>query len=137
MAQRTATPARVVASNGRRRGLLRLALVAVLIIIAAGYISPAYSFYTKNGEIEQEKVKNAALQSQNDGLLVEMERLQQEPYIEAVARKDLGLVKPGERPFIVEDISPLEVIPVAEATPEQTGTATPAMPAVSSLFSSE
>lgn len=116
-------------SHSRRRGLVRLGLVAVLVIIGFGYITPAYDFYSRNGEVEREKVAFTELQELNSRLLMEKEGLQDGSRVESVAREELGLVKPGEQPYIVKDIERQAEVPTVappvEAAPvgplEQTG----------------
>lgn len=50
----------------------------------------------------------AARRAENDRLLEQVRRLRAEDptVIEEIARRDLGLIRPGERLFIIHDISP-------------------------------
>jgi cell division protein FtsB len=115
MASGSATASRVASSTVKRSGLLRLALVGILCLIGIGYISPAYNFYTRTNEIRDAREVNGALQVTNDDLNDEKQRLLDGAYIEVVARRDLGLVKPGEQSFIVKDIEQEQVIEPAAA----------------------
>lgn len=109
-----------MAAYGRRRGLLRLCLAGVLLAIGFGYISPAYNYYTRTVEIEKEKIVYAGLQDRNRQLLLEKEGLEDGTRVESVAREELGLVKPGEQPYIVKDIESQAPEAVAPATPPET-----------------
>lgn len=114
MTARTATVSRTMISTARRRGLLRLALLAILIFIGIAYVAPAYNFYTRNGEISRERDINKELTERNQQLALEKQKLLDGSQVEAVAREDLGLVKPGEQPYIVKDIEEQEAVTVAE-----------------------
>lgn len=125
LAHTTASATRTMVSHRRRRGLLRLGLVAVLVTIGFGYISPAYNYYTRTGEVEKEKAAFAELENQNRRLLMEKEGLQDGSRVESVAREELGLVKPGEQPYIVKDIESQPEVPEA-AAPAEAASAAPA-----------
>lgn len=104
MSQRAAAISRTAVNGNRRRGLLRLLLVGALIIIGVGYVSPAINFYTRSQDIGREQAARAELKVRNDELNLERDRLNDMVYVEEVARKELGLVKPGEQPFIVKEL---------------------------------
>lgn len=46
------------------------------------------------------KVRLEAVKAENEKLQAEKERLGQMAYVEKVAREELGLVKPGEMPYV-------------------------------------
>lgn len=51
----------------------------------------------------------ASARSENARLIEEARRLREDPAtIEEVARRDLGLIRPGETLFIIKDIKPSE-----------------------------
>ncbi len=57
------------------------------------------------------------LREQNSHLREEIRRLREDPAaIEELARRDLGLMRPGEKVFIIHDVAPA----VPPATPEKT-----------------
>lgn len=101
---RSMAATRTFITSSRRRGWLRLGFVGIICLIGVGYVSPAYSFFTRATEIEGAREVNGDLQATHDKLATEKERLMEGEYVEEVARRDLGLVKPGEQPFIVKDI---------------------------------
>ncbi|MHB8142209.1 MAG: FtsB family cell division protein [Thermoleophilia bacterium] len=108
----------------RRRGLWRLGMLAVILIIAAGYISPVMAIYSRSNDIKQEQAEASQLQQKHDSLQVERDRLQTNSYVEEVARRDLGLIRPGEQPYVVRDLG------AASSTPAKA----PAAPAPKSLL---
>ncbi len=88
----------------KRQGLWRLALLMVMLVIAALYVSPIKTYISRSGQIENERAATGELKQQHERLLNEKERLKQDEYVEQVARRELGLVRPGEQPFVVKQI---------------------------------
>lgn len=80
-------------------------IVGVIILIAAGYISPVRAYVEKSRLIQREQAKTESLRIQRDQLQHERDRLQNNSYVEQVARRDLGMVKPGEQPYVVKDFN--------------------------------
>lgn len=87
----------------RRQGLWRLLILLFIIFIIGCYISPVRSFIERSGQIESERAMTEQLRSEHDNLMIEKESLQDDLYVEQVAREDLGLVKPGEQSYVVKD----------------------------------
>ncbi|MBE0429982.1 MAG: septum formation initiator family protein [Thermoleophilia bacterium] len=72
--------------------------------VFASYAAPVRAYIERSRQIEQEKAATAELQTRHQQLLVERDRLQDQRYVEQVARRDLGLVRPGEQSFVVKDL---------------------------------
>lgn len=89
----------------RRRGWWRLMVLGVIILIFGNYISPVRTYIGKSSAIQSERAGTDELRSQRDMLQKEKDSLQNNNYVEQVARKDLGMVKPGEQPFVVKDLN--------------------------------
>lgn len=102
MYQKTATLPRVVRTASRRRGLGRLLMVSVILIVLGSYVSPVRSYIERTKLIDQERTITEEISRQHEFLLQEREKLQNNEYIEQVARRDLGLVRPGEQPYVVK-----------------------------------
>lgn len=100
----TAAP-RTVGFLARRRGWWRLMVLGVIILILGSYISPVRTYLEKSSAIQREQAVTDELRSQRDMLQKEKDSLQNNNYVEQVARKDLGMVKPGEQPFVVKDLN--------------------------------
>ena len=92
--------------HGERYSMYRLITVAgllvitgLLIIIGAQYLQ----HYRAEQELANLESRVAEQEARQDSLQEEIERLQHLDYIEILARDRLGLVKPGEIIFQLED----------------------------------
>jgi cell division protein FtsB len=97
---------RVVAGGGRairwdRVG--RVALLVVLLGVVALYVGPSITFLHTYREAQARRGEVSALQAENKRLRARRTALKNPRTLEREARR-LGLVKPGERPFIVKDL---------------------------------
>jgi len=72
-------------------------------------IAPARQILKQRAEISQMELDLAAVKSENDSLRGETERLNTDAYIEQQARLRLGLIKPGEEPYMI--VPPKQVPP--------------------------
>jgi len=88
----------------RRRGWWRLVLLIVILVTITGYVSPVRAYISRSEQISVEKAGTGNLRQQHDQLMIEKERLQNQAYVEQVARRDLGLVKPGEQSYVLKDL---------------------------------
>jgi cell division protein FtsB len=98
-----------MARRGRRsrpsRSALALRWVAalVLVAIAAGYIHPLRAYRDARAEVTARTAETAELRRANAELDRRLQRTSTPTFVEREARR-LGLVKPGERLFIVTDV---------------------------------
>ncbi|WP_445152264.1 FtsB family cell division protein [Baekduia sp. Peel2402] len=97
---------RVVAGGGRairwdRVG--RVALLVVLLGVVALYVGPSISFLHTYKEAQTRRGEVRALQAENARLRARKQALKSPATLEREARR-LGLVKPGERPFVVKGL---------------------------------
>jgi cell division protein FtsB len=97
---------RVVAGGGRairwdRVG--RVALLIVLLGVVALYVGPSISFFHTYHEAKARRGDVRSLQAENARLRARRQALKDPRTLEREARR-LGLVKPGERPFIVKGL---------------------------------
>lgn len=97
---------RVVAGGGRairwdRVG--RVALLVVLVGVVALYVGPSISFLQTYKEAKARRGEVHALQAENQRLRARKKALKDPRTLEREARR-LGLVKPGERPFVVQGL---------------------------------
>lgn len=81
----------------------RLAILVVFVVVALLYVGPLSSFWSARGEaahrraqVEQQRKENAALRIRRDAL-------KNGAALEEEAR-GLGMIRPGERPFVVENL---------------------------------
>lgn len=95
---------------GRTRRFTRYALVAVTVVLLVdavvgekgllALLQARKQFAAVERALEQSRDDNASLRTA-------ARRLREDPTaIEALARKELGLIKPGEKVFIVRDAAP-------------------------------
>lgn len=117
MSHRAAAAPRLNGFLARRPGWWRLMIVGVIIFIGACYISPVRAYVEKSRLIQSEQAKTESLRSQRDQLQYEKDSLQNNSYVEQVARRDLGMVKPGEQPYVVKDLNAEEITPVIDEGP--------------------
>lgn len=97
---------RVIAGGGPRirwDRLSRLAILVVLVAVAALYIGPLSSFWSARGEAATRRAQVERLRQENTQLRARREALRHRGALEAEARR-LGMVRPGERPFVVENL---------------------------------
>jgi cell division protein FtsB len=92
------------ASRPRRRvPILRWAALATLAVVALLYYRPLKSYVETRGALQDRQAEVAQLRAKRDELA---RRLEEADTADALARRarKLGLVKPGERLFIVKGI---------------------------------
>lgn len=81
-------------------------MAGLLTAILLGYIGPVTGYLDQRAELREERAKLAELEARRDGFREQIAQLGQAPVLEARAR-ELGLVLPGERAFLVRgDLDP-------------------------------
>jgi cell division protein FtsB len=96
----------------RRRQAIQYALVAIgCLVIIEGLVGDK-GLLTMLKARQQYRTLEASLsasRSENARLREEARRLKEDPSaIEELARRELGLIKPGEKLFIVKDVGPAD-----------------------------
>lgn len=90
-----------------KRMIKKMIVYAVVIfcitVIAGLFWGQTRTYRQINGEAEDLQVELEAMQAQNESLKEEIILLQDNEYIEMQARKHLGMVRPGEKIFLVGD----------------------------------
>lgn len=81
----------------------RMAILVVFLGVAALYIGPLSSFWSARGEAGQRRAQVEQLRRENTELRARREALKHGGALEAEARR-LGMVRPGELPFVVEHL---------------------------------
>ena len=81
----------------------RIALLLVLLGVFALYVNPLRSWWHTRQESAQRSSEVAALKRENERLRERRARLKDPDMLENEARR-LGMVKPGERAFVVENL---------------------------------
>lgn len=80
--------------------------VLILLLICLGYVVYLFADQERQliglrREADNLRAREATLKAENEQLNQEQQLLQTDAYIEKVAREELGLVKPGETPYIM------------------------------------
>ncbi len=81
----------------------RVALLLVLLGVIALYVNPLRSWWSTWHESNDRKAEVTALERENDRLRERRAQLRDPRALEREARK-LGMVKPGERAYVVEGL---------------------------------
>jgi cell division protein FtsB len=79
----------------------RVGLLLVLVGVIALYVNPLRSYVSTWSEAKSRRAEVAELERQNAKLRARKEQLQNPRALEREARR-LGMVKPGERAYVVE-----------------------------------
>ncbi len=81
----------------------RIALLLVLVGVLALYVNPLRSWWSTKQESAQRGAEVAELERENAELRKRRDQLKDPRMLENEARR-LGMVKPGERAFVVEGL---------------------------------
>ena len=103
---RTAAPK----SPGRQRSIVRVLLLfiaAVIVVDALVGDRGLLAMLRARKEYDEMAATISRERAENIRLRDEVQRLTEDPAaIEEIARRDLGLIRPGEKVFIVKDVGP-------------------------------
>jgi cell division protein FtsB len=108
MAAARSTAARRAPARGagiRWDRLGRVALLLVLLGVLALYVNPALTYWSTWREAGERRDQVSALREENRELRARRDELRDPRALEREAR-GLGMVRPGERPFVVEGLPP-------------------------------
>ncbi len=81
----------------------RVALLVLLLVVAALYVGPARSLLGAWQDSNEKQVRVQELEREHDALLKRARALRDPLVVEAEARR-LGMVRPGERPYVVSGL---------------------------------
>jgi cell division protein FtsB len=82
---------------------LRWIGLAILLVVAVGYVQPVRAYLDATADVEARKTEVVRMASANVRLEERIAETETPEFVEREARK-LGLVKPGERLYIVTGI---------------------------------
>ena len=96
--------------RGRAVQYLLVFLGSVLFVDALVGDKGVLQMLKKRQELRALDQAVAAARARNAQMRAEIDRINHDPAaLEELARKDLGLIKPGEKLFIIRDVSPADV----------------------------
>ncbi len=78
----------------------KMVITVLLVIGAIALLHKVYQWYEIQQEIEAAQAKVEALEQEKQSLQDESQKLDTNEEIEKRARKELGMVKPGEVPYV-------------------------------------
>jgi hypothetical protein len=78
-------------------------ILGVVTAIAVGYVGPVRGYIAQRAELERERAALLGLEERRDRLAARLRALDQPAVLEARAR-ELGLIRPHERPFLVRGL---------------------------------
>jgi cell division protein FtsB len=81
----------------------RVALLALLLLVVALYVAPARALFSTWQASHAQQAQLHALEGEHAALVREERALRQPLTVAAEARR-LGMVKPGEIPYVVRDL---------------------------------
>jgi cell division protein FtsL len=85
-----------------QRPSMRLAMVLVVLVgLLFAFVYPTRTFLDQRNETNKARAQLELLQAENARLARESKRLSTNSEIERLARQRYGLVRPGERPFVI------------------------------------
>ena len=97
---------RAIPGGGRRirwDRVSRMAILVVLVGVAMLYIGPLASYWAARGEAATRSAEVEQLRAENADLRARRDALRDGDALEVEARR-LGMVRLGERPFVVENL---------------------------------
>lgn len=98
--------------RGRRRAKLRGALLLVVCVgLLFVFVYPTHTFLDQRDNMNKARQQLSVLQQENAKLADDAKRLQDDAEIERIAREKYGLVKPGERAFVIVPAPTTTTIP--------------------------
>jgi hypothetical protein len=100
-------PRRSIRDQSRPLPKRRLAAVAVLMLMAALYVSPVQKYLRAGARLDESRAQLAALQHRHDQLVQDSQALGTTPRIVLLAR-ECGWVYPGDVPLVIVDVKPRE-----------------------------
>jgi cell division protein FtsB len=81
----------------------RVALLFVLLVLVYLYAGPARSYWATVHQAKQRRAEVAVLKRENARLRARRDALREQSALQREARR-LGMVKPGERPYVIEHL---------------------------------
>jgi cell division protein FtsB len=82
---------------------LRWLALAGLVLIAAAYVQPVRAYLAARDDVERRRAQVAVLEREADELEARLAVARTDAFVEREARR-LGLVRPGERLFVVSGV---------------------------------
>jgi cell division protein ftsL len=86
--------------KAKASGMWKKMRYAIVILFALALVQQVYTIYSLHQEKQQLEQQLQELKKENESLSEQKKLLEDDKHIEGVAREELGLVKPGEVPYV-------------------------------------
>ena len=86
--------------GGLRSARTRVIVFGLLTALALGYVEPIKGYLAQRAELERHEARLAALIEQRTDVREEIRLINTPPILQRRAR-ELGMIRPNERPFVV------------------------------------
>jgi len=96
-APRPGAPRRSVTPSPRN-----ILVAGIVTAVAAGYLGPVHGYLEQRGELRTQQAALERLEARRESLRAQLRSLDRDDVIERRARA-AGMVRPGERAFIIRD----------------------------------
>lgn len=97
---------------------MRLALLVVVLVgLLFAFVYPTRTFLDQRDQTNKARAQLELLRSENARLARESKKLSNDSEIERLAREKYGLVKPGEKPFVILPAPSSTVPPPVSSVP--------------------
>jgi cell division protein FtsB len=104
------------------RRVVTLAVAASIIALGVfAAVGPYQDYKDAKARLDEQRAQVVLLEQENEALQADVRRLQNPSHLEALARRDLNLGRPGEEIFVVEGIPSGEATPAEEEPVEEPG----------------
>jgi cell division protein FtsB len=96
-----------------------LIVASLLVAYAVAGDSGLLTMMRAKRQYDELAISIASVRQENARLREEIRRLREDPsFIEEIARRELGLIRPGEKVFIIRDIAPPKKQPPSPPRPD-------------------
>ena len=86
--------------KAKANGMWKKVRYAIVILFALVLVQQVYTIYSLHQEKQQLEQQLQELKQENESLSEQKKLLEDDKHIEGVAREELGLVTPGEVPYV-------------------------------------
>jgi len=106
-----ARPSRGARSRGRRSTLALLLVGLAFVAVLFAFVYPTRTYLHQRQELNAAERRLQVLQQNTKSLEHDSARLETDAEVERRAREDLGMVRPGETPYVLVPTPPTTWVP--------------------------
>ena len=102
---------RTARSRGRRSTLVLLLVGLAFVAVLFAFVYPTRTYLHQRQELNAAERRLQVLQQNTKSLEHDSARLETDAEVERRAREDLGMVRPGETPYVLVPTPPTTIVP--------------------------